>query len=97
MALRSVLYTKAVTVGLSVLLVYQDICFVSDKTEESMKCLVLVPAVNSTHSRNQRRSRVRASDVWQLGQGKTATPIFTPEDGFTWKIAKACFEASDFM
>ncbi|CAM9248584.1 unnamed protein product, partial [Laminaria digitata] len=31
----------------------------------------------------------------QLSQGETATPIFTPEDGFNWRIAKACFAASD--
>lgn len=35
--------------------------------------------------------------VLQLSQGETATPIFTPEDGYNWKIAKACFEATDFM
>lgn len=34
----------------------------------------------------------------QLSQGKEATPIFTPDDPeYTWKIAKAAFEASDFM
>eukprot|EP00904_Undaria_pinnatifida_P008485 jgi/Undpi1/4767/HiC_scaffold_18.g08120.m1 len=33
----------------------------------------------------------------QLSQGKTATPIFTPDDGFNWQIAKACFEAADFI
>ena len=39
-------------------------------------------------------SHVRAV---QLSQGETATPIFTPEEGYNWKIAKACFEATDFM
>ncbi|CAM9747685.1 unnamed protein product [Pylaiella littoralis] len=33
----------------------------------------------------------------QLSQGEAATPIFTPEDGYNWKIAKACFEAADFI
>ncbi|CAN0326469.1 unnamed protein product [Ectocarpus sp. 6 AP-2014] len=33
----------------------------------------------------------------QLSQGDTATPIFTPDDGYNWKIAKACFEAADFI
>eukprot|EP00903_Cladosiphon_okamuranus_P014136 g13137.t1 len=33
----------------------------------------------------------------QLSQGETATPIFTPEEGYNWKIAKACFEATDFI
>ncbi|CAN0224047.1 unnamed protein product [Ectocarpus sp. 6 AP-2014] len=33
----------------------------------------------------------------QLSQGETAAPIFTPDDGYNWKIAKACFEAADFV
>lgn len=33
----------------------------------------------------------------QLSQGEEATPIFTPEDGYNWQIAKACFESADFM
>ena len=33
----------------------------------------------------------------QLSQGTEATPIFMPEDGYNWQIAKACFEASEFM
>eukprot|EP00904_Undaria_pinnatifida_P011934 jgi/Undpi1/7871/HiC_scaffold_24.g10343.m1 len=33
----------------------------------------------------------------QLSQGNEATPIFLPEDGINWQIAKACFEASDFI
>lgn len=33
----------------------------------------------------------------QLSQGEAATPIFTPDEGYNWKIAKACFEATDFM
>lgn len=34
----------------------------------------------------------------QLSQGEEATPIFTPDDPeYTWKIAKSCFEAADFM
>eukprot|EP00752_Nemacystus_decipiens_P003497 g3229.t1 len=33
----------------------------------------------------------------QLSQGETATPIFTPDEGYNWKIAKACFEATDFI
>eukprot|EP00903_Cladosiphon_okamuranus_P014800 g13709.t1 len=33
----------------------------------------------------------------QLTQGKTVTPIFTPADGYSWKIATAAFEASDFI
>ncbi|CAM9747614.1 unnamed protein product [Pylaiella littoralis] len=33
----------------------------------------------------------------QLSQGETATPIFTPDDGYNWKIAMACFEAADFI
>ncbi|CAN0534650.1 unnamed protein product, partial [Laminaria digitata] len=24
-------------------------------------------------------------------------PIFTPEDGYNWLIAKTCFEAADFI
>ncbi|CAM9988636.1 unnamed protein product [Ectocarpus sp. 4 AP-2014] len=33
----------------------------------------------------------------QLSQGEEATPIFTPEDGNNWLIAKACFESADFI
>lgn len=33
----------------------------------------------------------------QLSQGKEATPIFVPEDGYNWQIAKACFESAEFM
>eukprot|EP00904_Undaria_pinnatifida_P011936 jgi/Undpi1/7873/HiC_scaffold_24.g10345.m1 len=33
----------------------------------------------------------------QLSQGKEATPIFLPEDGINWHIAKACFEAAEFI
>eukprot|EP00903_Cladosiphon_okamuranus_P008352 g8033.t1 len=33
----------------------------------------------------------------QLSQGEEATPIFTPEDGYNWQIAKACFESADFI
>lgn len=32
----------------------------------------------------------------QLSQ-KEATPIFTPDDGYNWMIAKACFESADFI
>ncbi|CAM9271580.1 unnamed protein product, partial [Laminaria digitata] len=32
----------------------------------------------------------------QLSQGHEATPIFLPEDGINWKIAKACFESAEF-
>eukprot|EP00752_Nemacystus_decipiens_P012081 g10711.t1 len=33
----------------------------------------------------------------QLSQGEEATPIFTPEDGYNWQIAKSCFESADFI
>ncbi|CAN0120686.1 unnamed protein product [Ascophyllum nodosum] len=33
----------------------------------------------------------------QQSQGETAPPIFTPEDGYNWMIAKARFEAADFI
>ncbi|CAM9249351.1 unnamed protein product [Ascophyllum nodosum] len=33
----------------------------------------------------------------QLSQGEEATPIFVPEDGYNWRIAKASFEAADFI
>lgn len=55
-------------------------------------------------TRDKRLMLVRRTDEgrtficrWQLSQGETATPIFTPDEGYNWKIAKACFEASDFM
>ncbi|CAM9993234.1 unnamed protein product, partial [Ectocarpus fasciculatus] len=35
--------------------------------------------------------------IQQLSQGEEATPIFTPEDGNNWLIAKACFESADFI
>ncbi len=39
----------------------------------------------------------RCAGVEQLTQGEEATPIFTPGDGYNWKIAMASFEAADFM
>lgn len=39
-------------------------------------------------------SYIRSS---QLSQGKDASPIFMPEDGYNWQIAKACFESAEFM
>ncbi|CAN0288357.1 unnamed protein product [Ascophyllum nodosum] len=33
----------------------------------------------------------------QLSQGEDATPIFMPGEGYNWMIAKACFEAADFI
>lgn len=37
--------------------------------------------------------------VWlvQLSQGKEATLIIVPTDGYNWMIAKTCFEAGDFV
>ncbi len=54
----------------------------------AMPCRVVPPKMNAL---------VPWCGVEQLSQGETATPIFTPEDGYNWKIAKACFEAADFM
>lgn len=40
---------------------------------------------------------VRCVQLGQGGEGDEQLQIFTPTDGNTWRIAKACFEAADFM
>lgn len=43
------------------------------------------------------RSNLSVGEQLDQGDGEKPTPIFTPEDGYNWKIATSCFEASDFM